>query len=67
MTSTNQPTRLTRAFVRFQNNPSSVRYAAAAIISTTAVFVIVRSVLVGGVRHRGPSPQFVEALATQAA
>ena len=45
MTSTNQPNRLTRAFVRFQNNPSSVRYAAAAIISTTAVFVIVGAVV----------------------
>ena len=45
MTSTKQPTRFTRAFVRFQNNPSSVRYAAAAIISTTAVFVIVGAVV----------------------
>jgi voltage-gated potassium channel len=31
--------RLTRAFVRFQKNPSSVRYAVAAIISTTALLV----------------------------
>ena len=31
--------RLTRAFVRFQKNPSSVRYAVAAIISTTVLLV----------------------------
>jgi voltage-gated potassium channel len=45
MTSTNQSTRITRAFVRFQNNPSSVRYAAAAIISTIIVLVLLGAVL----------------------
>ena len=40
-----QPTKLTRAFVRFQNNPSSVRYASAAIISTTAILVIAGAIL----------------------
>ncbi len=45
MTSTNQSTRITRAFVRFQNNPSSVRYASAAIISTIAVLVVVGALL----------------------
>lgn len=45
MTSTNQSTRITRAFVRFQNNPSSVRYAAAAIISTIVVLVVLGAVL----------------------
>ena len=29
-----------RRFVRFQNNPSSVRYAAAAIMSTTVILVL---------------------------
>jgi voltage-gated potassium channel len=38
-------TRLARAFVRFQNNPSSVRYASAAIISTMAILVIAGAVL----------------------
>ncbi len=45
MTSPQSPTGLTRAFVRFQKNPSSVRYAAAAIISTTAILVVVGAVL----------------------
>jgi hypothetical protein len=45
MTSTNQSTRITRAFVRFQNNPSSVRYAAAAIISTIVVLVVLGAVM----------------------
>ncbi len=45
MTSTNQSTRITRAFVRFQNNPSSVRYAAAAIIFTIVVLVLLGAVL----------------------
>ena len=38
-------TRLGRAFVRFQNNPSSVRYASAAIISTIAILVLAGAVL----------------------
>jgi voltage-gated potassium channel len=38
-------TRLTRAFVRFQNHPSSVRYAAAAIISTMTILVLAGAVL----------------------
>jgi voltage-gated potassium channel len=38
-------TRLTRAFVRFQNNPSSVRYAAMAIISTMTMLVLAGAVL----------------------
>jgi voltage-gated potassium channel len=46
MTSTNQSARLTRAFVRFQNNPSSVRYAVAAIISTIVVLVLIGAVLI---------------------
>jgi voltage-gated potassium channel len=45
MTSTNQSTRITRAFVRFQNNPSSVRYASAAIISTIVVLVVLGAVM----------------------
>lgn len=45
MTSTNQSARLTRAFVRFQNNPSSVRYAVAAIISTIVALVLIGAVL----------------------
>lgn len=36
---------LTRAFVRFQRNPSSVRYAAAAIVSTLVVLVLVGALL----------------------
>ncbi len=35
---------LTRAFVRFQKNPSSVRYAVAAIISTITVLVVTGAV-----------------------
>ena len=38
-------TRLARAFVRFQNNPSSVRYASAAIISTMVMLVLAGAVL----------------------
>ncbi len=38
-------TRLARAFVRFQNNPSSVRYASAAIISTMTILVLAGAVL----------------------
>jgi voltage-gated potassium channel len=38
-------TRLARAFVRFQNNPSSVRYASAAIISTMVILVLAGAVL----------------------
>lgn len=34
-----------RAFVRFQKNPSSVRYASAAIISTIATLVVVGALL----------------------
>jgi voltage-gated potassium channel len=45
MTSTNQSTRFTRAFVRFQNNPSSIRYASAAIIATIVVLVVLGAVL----------------------
>ena len=45
MTSTNQSTRITRAFVRFQNNPSSVRYAAAAIVSTIVVLVVLGAIM----------------------
>jgi voltage-gated potassium channel len=45
MTSTNQSARLTRAFVRFQNNPSSVRYAVAAIISTIVALVLIGALL----------------------
>ena len=45
MTSTNQSARITRAFVRFQNNPSSVRYAVAAIISTIVALVLIGAVL----------------------
>ncbi|HUS41077.1 MAG TPA: potassium channel family protein [Ilumatobacteraceae bacterium] len=45
MTSANPQSKLTRSFVRFQNNPSSVRYATAAIISTIAVLVVAGAVL----------------------
>lgn len=45
MTSTNHSTRFSRAFVRFQNNPSSVRYAAAAIISTMVALVVLGAVM----------------------
>ncbi len=45
MTSRNQSTRITRAFVRFQNNPSSIRYASAAIISTIIVLVVLGAVM----------------------
>ena len=45
MTSPNQSTRFTRAFVRFQNNPSSIRYASAAIIATIVVLVVLGAVL----------------------
>jgi voltage-gated potassium channel Kch len=38
-------TRLARAFVRFQNNPSSVRYASAAIISTMVILVLAGAIL----------------------
>jgi voltage-gated potassium channel Kch len=37
---------VSRAFVRFQKNPSSVRYAAAAIIATIVVLVVAGAVLV---------------------
>jgi voltage-gated potassium channel len=37
---------VSRAFVRFQRNPSSVRYAAAAIIATIVVLVVAGAVLV---------------------
>lgn len=36
---------LTRAFVRFEKNPSSVRYAAAAIVSTIVVLVVAGALL----------------------
>ena len=36
---------MTRAFIRFQNNPSSVRYATAAIISTIVLLVVLGAVL----------------------
>ncbi len=36
---------MTRAFVRFQKNPSSVRYASAAIMSTIIVLVIAGALL----------------------
>jgi voltage-gated potassium channel len=36
---------LTRTFVRFQRNPASVRYAAAAIISTMVILVLVGALL----------------------
>ena len=39
-------TRLTRAYVRFEKNPSSVRYATAAIISTIIVLVVVGAMLI---------------------
>ena len=39
-------TRMSRTYVRFEKNPSSLRYAAAAIISTIAVLVIVGAVLI---------------------
>jgi voltage-gated potassium channel len=45
MTSTNQSTRFTRAFVRFQNNPSSIRYASAAIIATIVVLVVLGALM----------------------
>jgi voltage-gated potassium channel len=45
MTSTNQSTRFTRAFVRFQNNPSSIRYASTAIITTIVVLVVLGAAL----------------------
>jgi hypothetical protein len=37
---------VSRAFVRFQKNPSSVRYAAAAIIATIVVLVVAGAVLI---------------------
>ena len=37
---------LARAYVRFEKNPSSVRYAAAAIIGTISVLVIVGALLI---------------------
>ena len=36
---------LMRAFVRFQKNPSSVRYAAAAIVSTIVILVLAGALL----------------------
>lgn len=45
MNRTTRTTRATRAFTRFQNNPSSLRYASAAIISTTVMLVVVGAVL----------------------
>ena len=39
-------TRLTRAYVRFEKNPSSVRYATAAIISTIIFLVVVGALLI---------------------
>jgi voltage-gated potassium channel len=38
-------TYLNRAFVRFQKNPASVRYASAAIVSTIVVLVLVGALL----------------------
>lgn len=38
--------RLVRAYIRLEKNPSSLRYAAAAIISTTFVLVVVGAVLI---------------------
>ena len=46
MTSVKQQSKITRAFVRFQNNPSSVRYASAAIISTTTILVVVGAIVI---------------------
>jgi voltage-gated potassium channel len=45
MTSTKQPTRITRAFVRFGRNPSSIRYASAAIITTIVVLVVLGALM----------------------
>jgi voltage-gated potassium channel len=39
-------TYLSRAFVRFQKNPSSIRYAAGAIITTILVLVFLGAVLI---------------------
>jgi voltage-gated potassium channel len=39
-------TQLARAYVRFEKNPSSVRYAAAAIISTIVVLVVIGALLI---------------------
>jgi voltage-gated potassium channel Kch len=39
-------TRLTRAFVRFQENPSSFRYAAAAIISTMVILIFAGALVI---------------------
>ena len=39
-------TRLTRAYVRFEKNPSSMRHATAAIISTITVLVVLGAILI---------------------
>ena len=39
-------THIARAYIRFEKNPSSVRYAAAAIISTIFVLVVVGALLI---------------------
>lgn len=50
-----------RAFVRFRKNPSSVRYAAAAIIATFVVLVIAGAVLIRLFASR-EYPNFGEAM-----
>ena len=52
---------LSRVFVRFQNNPSSVRYAAAAIVSTF-IFLVVVGALLMRVFDPDSYPNFGEAL-----
>jgi len=54
-------TTLRRAFVRFHNDPSSLRYATAAIASTIAFLVLIGSVFVW-VSDRNDYPTFGSAL-----
>lgn len=52
---------VSRAFVRFQKNPTSVRYAAAAIIVTILVLVLAGAVLIQ-LLARDEYPSFGEAI-----
>ena len=51
MTSTKRTKRWTRTFARFQKEPSSLRYASAAIIATTVTLVVVGAVLIRVFAH----------------
>ena len=51
MTGTKRTKRWTRTFARFQKEPSSLRYASAAIIATTVTLVVVGAVLIRVFAH----------------